>query len=427
MALTDKLYIFTDAVADDYVLVGRLVTDNGVGTFEYAPEWLKHPSAFAVDPINLPLKAVQFSTTMNDGVFNALLDAGPDKWGRSLMTRLMERPPRSNIELLLASTGGAGALHYSGSRTPGSVRDILDQLYVDPEDLIAYLDDLEANSEKLPPFIKAAIFAGSSLGGARPKILVRTKDGIEHIAKLNKPDDSFDVSKVELSMLQFAQLNGIRVPNAEVTILSGRSALMIQRFDRVNGNSVHYISAHSLLNGHRVRLGDELKHISYAGIAEIIRKISTKPVEDCHELFRRAAVNIIVGNTDDHLKNHGFLLQGDGYRLSPAFDIVPQPNQTSLQAIGVGKGRESALDNLLAQSSAFYLSPEQASSAILNVMQTCEQLPSIMSANNVNSADQNMVMKIVREKLQTANQVQKLAASSEQTPMLQTQSDTLRP
>lgn len=403
MQLTDTLYVFTSATSrGDIKLVGKLVNAGGTGTFFYAPDYLQDADAFALDPINLPLTGTPYITTMNDGVFNVLLDSGPDKWGKHLMTRLMERPPRNNMELLLAASGGAGALHYSGSRKTESVKNHADNIYIEPETLVSYVNDIERSADQLPPFVRAAIHAGSSMGGARPKLLVRDKSGTEFIAKLNKDTDTFNVGRIELSMLHFAKLNGVRVPEARIQQLGGRDTLWVRRFDRgADGRHMHYISARSLLNGHRVRVGDEGKHISYAGIADIVRKISVEPKSDCLELFRRAAINIVVGNTDDHLKNHGFVLTSDGYRLSPAFDIVPQPNQTRLQAIGVGADRVSSLDALLTHSSAFYLTQDQAISEITSVVRSIEALPDILSANGVTVGDQGVIMKIVSEKVTT--------------------------
>lgn len=407
MSVTNTLYVFTSALpTGEPVLVGKLTGDDGsgVGTFQYAPDWLRNPAAFAIDPLNLPLDGAPTVTRMNSGVFNVLLDAGPDRWGKHLMNRIMDRPPRSNIELLLAASGGAGALLYSASRKGATNH--AESIYIDPETLADYVHKLEQDVTDIPDFIKAVLFAGSSIGGARPKLLVRDENGVEYIAKLNKDSDDFNVARVERSMLQFAEINGIRAPETKIQPLQGRDTLWVRRFDRNAGQHLHYISAHSLLNGHRVRTGDEGKHISYAGIAEVIRKISSDPKADCLELFKRAVVNILVANTDDHLKNHGFIRtaganSAGGYRLSQVFDIVPQPNQTRLQAIGIGMDRTSSLDELLTRSSAFYLSQAEAANVIKSVIDSTPSLRGIMTANGVNEAHQRIVWSIVEEKIQT--------------------------
>lgn len=403
MTQAKTLYVFTDATINGkQELVGKLVVDNGLGEFHYAPDWLSNSNAFALDPINLPLSSTPTKTKMNEGVFNVLLDSGPDKWGKQLMTRLQQKPPRDNIELLLYSSGGSGALHYSLSRSATSLRNRADSIYIAPDVLINYINTIQNNTE-LPSFIRAALFAGSSLGGARPKLLIRDLDGTEYIAKLNKEDDHLNVARIELSMLHLAKAIGIQVSPAKVNTLDGRDSFWIKRFDRVDGLNLHYISAHSLLNGHRWRTGDDGKHSSYAGIASVVRKISTHPKEDCLELYKRAALNILVGNTDDHLKNHGFVRDQNGYRLSPVFDIVPQINQTKLQAIGVGEDRTSTFDNLLLRHNDFYLTPEAAAKEISTVINTVTALVSgIFNANSVSQQDADIVLSIIKEKSQTA-------------------------
>lgn len=403
MPITNKVYVFTTVFSVSPVLIGRLTVNNEEGTFEYAPDYLKREDRFPVDPVNLPLNAGSHTTRMNKGVFNAFLDSTPDAWGKKLLNKLLVRPPRDNLELLLMSSGGVGSLLYSASRTSASVPDHVIAYTAGADDIVSRLSDIENAPDSLPDFVKAALYATSALGGARPKLLLQD-EGKQYIAKLNKENDIFNVCRIEASMLALAKEVNIRTPNFQIRKIGDREGLLVERFDRVGDRRLHYLSAHSLLNGHKFRQGDEAKHISYAGIAGIIRNICKNPKEDAQELFRRAALNIVVGNTDDHLKNHGFLMDGAGwYSLAPVFDIVPQPNQTKLQAIGVGLTRESSLTELLYRCADFYLTKDAAVNTIGEIKQAAAmKLPTIMRDLGVSSGDGHLVMGIVKEKSLTA-------------------------
>ncbi|MDQ2818925.1 MAG: HipA domain-containing protein [Pseudomonadota bacterium] len=213
---------------------------------------------------------------------------------------------------------------------------------------------------------------GSSLGGARPKTAVML-DGLEHIAKFARPDDIFDVPAVEYATMRLAHEAGIETPGFELIAIGERSVFLIERFHRTaEGHRKHYISAHSLLDPAPLSAdGREYKtHFSYAAIAEAMRPFNARGQKDSQQLFRRMVFNILVGNVDDHLRNHALIMDAPGsYTLSPAFDIVPHPSASTYpQTIGVGAvGAASTSANALSQCGRFLLKCDEAIAIVESV------------------------------------------------------------
>ncbi|WP_426336658.1 type II toxin-antitoxin system HipA family toxin [Pseudoduganella sp. R-31] len=229
----------------------------------------------------------------------------------------------------------------------------------------AYAIDPEAKFDSETAHL---LFPGSGLGGVRPKTVV-IHDGTEHIAKFSRPDDLFDVPAAEYAALRLGTRAGINIPSFELIKIRDRSVLLVERFDRVGDRRIHYASAHSFLDprplSHDGR--EYVTNFSYAGIAEILRPYGLDARADAHELYRRMILNIMVGNVDDHLRNHAFLmLQPGQYRLSPAFDIVPHLEAPGRpQSIGVGElGPASTIANALSQCGRFLLTKEEAHTII---------------------------------------------------------------
>jgi serine/threonine-protein kinase HipA len=213
---------------------------------------------------------------------------------------------------------------------------------------------------------------GCDLGGVRPKALI-TYEGCEHIAKFGLPDDQFDVPVAEYATLRLAYLAGITVPSFELVEIGSRTALVIERFDRTEtGARIHCLSAYSLLNP-PVAQGDDSHYAakySYAGLAEALESNDACRPSAGPELFRRMVFNIMVGNIDDHLRNHAVLMKEPGVlELSPAFDLCPQIDAPfRAQSIGVGaQGRASTVSNALTQCSRFRLTKQEAAAVVMEV------------------------------------------------------------
>ncbi len=161
---------------------------------------------------------------------------------------------------------------------------------------------------------------GSSLGGARPKASVREKDGHLAIAKFPRKDDEINTVVWEAVALSLAQKSGIPVPQSRVENIAGKPVLLLRRFDRDGERRIPFLSAMSMLGS------KDNETRSYLEIVDALRQHGAAPQADMEALWRRLVFNILISNTDDHLRNHGFLYEGQaGWRLSPAYDLNPVP------------------------------------------------------------------------------------------------------
>ena len=373
---------------------------NGDGRFGYGKFYLRRPEAFSLDPRHLPLTDGEILIPRQpDNTYGVLSDAGPNAWGAKLTARLLRtanKPlPQNQVEWFLQSKHfGSGCLAFAArSDAPPQLGDIpyrstdlsarlldaLDRYITNPD------PDLDAETVNL-------LFPGSDLGGLRPKTIVM-HDGMEHIAKFSRPDDLFDVPAAEFATLQLAHLAGICVPSFELVQVARKSVLLIERFDRTTeGKRIHYLSAHSILRPKPLSVdGREYKtSFSYAAIAEALRPRNDAAPVDAHELFRRMVLNIMVGNVDDHLRNHALLMKEVGvFRLSPAFDICPHLEAPMRgQNIGVGAfGTASTIENALSQCGRFFLTREEAQKIVAEVKAVASTWRSVFAASGVSEND----------------------------------------
>ena len=318
------------------VFVGRLWWRTRKGresaSFEYDPEWLDHPERFALDPA-LALTPGPFHTAPGRSLFGAIGDSTPDRWGRLLMRRAERRRARregrapralseADILLLVDDETRQGALRFSTDANgpllaePGSAR--IPPL-VDLPRLLAgaqrIADDTEDDDD-----LRLLLGPGSSLGGARPKASVRDMDGRLCIAKFPHPQDELNVVLWEGVALALAEASGIAVPERRIETVAGRRVLIVQRFDRQVGHRVPFLSAMSMLGA------TDREPRSYPDIADALRRHGAAVPRDLHQLWRRVVFTVLISNTDDHLRNHGFLYEDyRGWRLSPAYDLNPVP------------------------------------------------------------------------------------------------------
>jgi serine/threonine-protein kinase HipA len=335
--------------------------DRNLGEFQYAASWLRnaHGRSFPLDPVNLPLSPETFFTTKRGGLFGVLADTTPDRWGLRLM-RLTRQSPMSPRDLLLA-TGDerVGCLAFSQSpQPPPAAASFLP--FVTLAQIADAFDRIVRGEDADPKFV-ALYRAGASLGGVRPKALVE-HDGHLWIAKFQRHDDDIDQCAAEHASLRLAADCGIQAAHTRlVDVGGGRWALLVKRFDRGGAPgfspTAHFISALSLLD-----LEETSMEGSYAQIAGVLRQHGAAHPRDREELFRRMLFNVLCGNRDDHLKNHALLHDGTGWRLSPAFDVVPQTGIVeSVQAIAVGAlGAIPTIENCMSRCGEFGLSQEAA-------------------------------------------------------------------
>jgi serine/threonine-protein kinase HipA len=350
-------------------LVGQVIViatgNDGFCRFKYAQEWLDAKRAFALDPEALPLLDAVFDSPPGWEVFGAMRDAGPDYWGRKLIERSQARIGLSELDYLLAAGDERiGALAFSARRNTsvGSPAPSVTLL----ERLVEAAARVERDEPVDIELLRLLGVGTGTLGGMRPKATVDS-DGTLWVAKFPSRDDRYAITRWEFATLELAARCGLQVPEHRLVNVGSRPVLLTARFDRRKRGGIreraHYLSGLTMLGLHERDYGGG----SYADLALWLRRHGADPGSDVRELFRRMAFNVLIGNTDDHLRNHAVVDFGDGYRLSPAFDVLPWPASGGerLQAIGVGQqGRRASIENVLSEARQFGLKPEAASSEV---------------------------------------------------------------
>ncbi len=334
--LDNTLEVWLDDNQGPACQVGTLAHDRGQIRFHYERDWLQDPRAFALDP-DLSLDEHPFFPKPELGNFGIFLDSSPDRWGQTLMKRREallakdeQRPPRTlyawDFLIGVQDLTRQGALRF---RRPDTEAFLGDEKMAAPPvttlrelEAVAYqlsnrrIDDLDA----LRKWLAVLVAPGASLGGARPKANFTEADGSLWIGKFPARDDDRDIGAWEYVVHQLAQDAGIDVPPAKLIKLNNDfHTFCVQRFDRANGSRRFYASAMTLLRK------TQSEGTSYLELAQFIRAQgdAEHADTDLEQLFRRVAFNVAVGNRDDHLRNHGFVLGETGWRLAPAFDVNP--------------------------------------------------------------------------------------------------------
>lgn len=327
--------------------------DRGVSTtFVYDTVYLTKGGA-NIDP-SLQLVA---GPQHQDGLLRAFADSAPDRWGRNLIdkaeriaARELERVPRrlDDVSYLLGVNDNTrqGALRF---RAPGAA-EFLDadaqvpKLIMLPR--LLRLSDEIANEQDPEAAVKQLLDTGTTgLGGARPKASVQLEDGALGFAKFPHSSDDWDVMAWEATTLELLADCGIAVPAYQLTRLGGRGVLILRRFDRnAAGQRIGYISAMT------ATASTDGEHRDYVDIADAVRDIAASPKSALRELYDRVIASVALGNTDDHLRNHGFLTAAGGWALSPAFDVNPNPGLAKQRTTSIAGADEYAneTDGLLA-------------------------------------------------------------------------------
>ncbi len=375
--MTDTVEVYADQ-GDETLLVARCryvaKRSSQSSVFEYTDEWIDHPSAYALDPANLPLLRQPFYTnTEKSALPGALRDTAPDRWGQRLIRRAFRKTGAdrtlSEIDYLLAINDRTriGALRYKREDEDAFDHDIGEYRVPPLIQLPALVDAanaVQSNTETAED-LKLLLNEGSPLGGARPKSAVVDNDGTMAIAKFPKPDDDRSIPHGEVLAMTLADRAGINAAVARVVDVAGRPVALITRFDRHDGRRIPFLSAMSLLG---LEDGDEATHTD---IADVIRSYSSAPTEDLHELWRRIVFNVLIGNLDDHLRNHGFLYDHNNqWRLAPAYDLNPVPREDKVRELSTWISEEGPEADLsLARRAApyFALRDDRAESIISEV------------------------------------------------------------
>lgn len=373
-----KAYVFAVSPSGQHVWAGTMFADDGVGHFEYSQAWLAEEWAYPLDPQNLPLSTKRYRAVNRYGIHGVFRDAAPDDWGTRIMLLRNEHAPANELERLIrTSGGGVGCLRFSLSRDRAK----------EPADLpsMSRLQELASIAERLDakqhlePEELALLEPGSSMGGARPKVTV-DEDGVRWLVKFGRIGDLVDVPLLEHCSMRFLhQVIGLDIPPTQMIPMGSSSershAFAIQRFD----NHIHFISANSVFNQDRIRSIEDSKRnpYSYCNLASIIRKHGTHFKQDNEELFTRMVANIVMGNTDDHARNHALMydIVSQAWRLTPAYDMLPiVAVHAGRQAMGVGKfGAKASIENALSYAKLFGLSEVLATEITRRVFSLYQQ------------------------------------------------------
>ncbi len=350
--------------------VGALIIRERSSTFIYANEWQKN--GFSIAP-NLPITIKEHHVAGVHGIFT---DAAPDRWGRKLIERKYEGAYVSEQDYLLGVSDRLrlGALRFSldGGKTFEGKGDIIPPLTSLPK--FKQLCDAMMRGEEHD---YSELISNASLGGARAKIVVDDHD-TQYIAKVPQIYDQGDVEGWEYVCLKLAHKSGITVPACTLHGDTHNHTLLIERFDRNASGRIHYMSAMTLMG---LKDGESSTYIDLA--YEISERIGTQCL---HELYRRMLLNILVSNTDDHLRNHGFLYQ-DGWVLSPAFDItISKRAYGSNHALRINGEDRDDFDTAINMCEYFNLNQEQAASILSDVIKAAKQWKPIAASAGIRAA-----------------------------------------
>jgi serine/threonine-protein kinase HipA len=343
------ILVYADWVGLEPTFMGTLYSTHLRGkeifSFEYDETWLKS-SAQNLDP-DLQLYAGQQYLSEGKSTFGIFLDSSPDRWGRVLMDRreaLLARKEGLSAKTLFETDYLLGV--FDGHRM-GALRfkENLDGPFLNNNKEMASppwtsiceleqaslrLEEDDISDEEKIKWIDMLMAPGSSLGGARPKASVLDEKGDLWIAKFPSKNDNKDIGAWEMVVHELAVNAGLNMPAGMTgTYYSKQHTFLTKRFDRnTKGERTHFASAMTLL-GHTDGT-DHAAGVSYLDLLEFIIRNGARVNEDIEELWRRIVFYICVSNTDDHLRNHGFLLSDKGWVLSPAYDINPVETGTGL-------------------------------------------------------------------------------------------------
>ena len=382
-----NIYVYADwSELQVPVLMGYLNTQvirgKEVFSFEFNSEWLKSKSAQILDP-DLQFYSGRQYTDSTKNTFGLFLDSSPDRWGRQLMRRREAIKARHEDRHVRQLTESDYLLGVHDMTRMGALRfkldeseNFLDNDFELPAPPWTSLRGLEAacrHYEKEAPsdtehekWLSMLLAPGSSLGGARPKANVLDNDGNLWIAKFPSLADDANTGAWEMVVHVLAENLGLNVPECRIEKFSKHgSTFLAKRFDRKIENRIHFASAMTLLG--KSDGDNHSSGCSYLDLAQFIVQHGAKPNDDLKELWRRIVFSIAVSNTDDHLRNHGFLLTPHGWILSPAYDINPNPRGSGL-SLNISMDDNSLDFNLvLSVAEQFRLNMSQAKDQLTNI------------------------------------------------------------
>jgi serine/threonine-protein kinase HipA len=391
-------------------IIGILSAQQAKGkkafSFEYDKDWLKSEQKFLLDPDIQLYGGPQYPNQKEN--FGIFLDSMPDTWGRTLMKRREAQLAREknvkpktlyDIDFLLGvfDESRMGALRFkidpvgefldnnkTASTPPWtSIRELQNAAFIFENDI---------DSEDVNRYLSVLITPGSSLGGARPKANILDADKSLWIAKFPSKTDTIDKAAWEFLAYQLATKAGIEMaPCRMERILGKHHTFFTKRFDRENGERIHFASAMTITGNNEDTIRDN--QASYLDIAEFISNNGANIKANLHQLWRRIIFNIAISNTDDHLRNHGFILTKEGWILSPAYDLNPSIDKDGL-ALNIDTDN-NALDFDLAKSVGEYfrLNKNQMEVIIQEVLEVTTKWKTIANEIGISRSEQELMEK----------------------------------
>jgi serine/threonine-protein kinase HipA len=349
------------------VVAGKLAIDGPQFSFNYGKSYLERPNKIAIYDKELPLQPGVIPLLDGLNIPGCIRDGSPDAWGRRVLINKKFGAVGGGIDdiqldeltfLLESGSDRIGALDFQLSPTEYQPRDAA----------AATLEELMASAElvekgiPLPMDLSVALYLGSPIGGARPKALIQDSDK-KYIAKFSSAADVHSVIKSEFIAMRLAQVAGLNVAEVKLKRSSGKDVLLIERFDRVRTKKGW--QRKSVLSALTLLELDEMmaRYASYEELAHVIRRGFKEASPTLKELFQRLVFNILVGNTDDHARNHAAFWDGHRLELTPAYDICPQARTGNVasQAMQIlGGESQSQLGLCLAAAGQFLLPRQQA-------------------------------------------------------------------
>jgi serine/threonine-protein kinase HipA len=372
--MAEKVFVYLDTNSKP-MLAGTAFLEDNSTVFAYSDNYLAWDGAYALSP-DLPLVVGQQYSRGMPGCLSVSL---PDRWGRNLIRKAWAGrriiPSEPDYLLNVSDVTRTGALRFTkeeGGPFLGEGAEIPKAIML-PE--LLHAATLTANGDGMAG-VKELLAAGSgSLGGGRPKASV-WEENRQWLAKFPHPADEWDVMALEKTALDLAALAGIQVPENRLANVGGKNVLLVRRFDREAGRRIGYLSALTLLGA------KDMETFDYLDIAAALPDVASQATRDLAELWKRIAFTLAVNNLDDHLRNHGFLRDKQGWRLSPLFDVNPEPDQGYRRTSIAGEtSRSKSIAALLASKDDFGLTAADAAKALGEVNTAIERWQEIARMN----------------------------------------------
>jgi serine/threonine-protein kinase HipA len=357
--------------ASEPVVAGRLDEDGGESTFVYGRSYLERDDAISLYTPELPLVAERIRPLPELDAPGCILDGRPDRWGQQvIMNRLIGAQAAAEADpadlglmtfLLQSGSDRSGALDFQASS----------EVYVPRDREGGTLEELATSAQRveegipLSPALDDALLHGSSMGGARPKALIDDGDR-RLIAKFSSSSDTIAIVQGEYMAMELARRAGLKAAPVELAEALGRKVLLVERFDRTPGSSERraVVSALTMLGLNEIAG----RWASYADLAQLIRESFTDPAATLKELFARITFNVLVGNIDDHARNHAAFWDGKMLTLTPAYDVCPQVRNVGAvgQAMAIGPDgfKDSQVAGCVERCQTYHLSKTEASEIV---------------------------------------------------------------